>query len=81
MPTKANIEAIAQVLHSDCRPTVEVSVPAGTPFNQIAVNQNLLVDIVRKLGPRGCETCLSGRDILIRERYEEVINVALPARG
>ena len=71
----------ARVLHSDCRPTVEVAIPSGTRFVDVIANHDLLVDLIRKLGPRGCEMCLSGRDIIIRERFEEVINVDFKAHG
>lgn len=71
-------EATVRMLHADCRPTLEVAVPAGTPFVELASQKEWLVDLLRKFGPRGCEMCLSGRDIIIRERFDDVINVALP---
>ncbi len=76
-----SLEASAHVVHSDCRPTIEVSVPSGTQFKDLVSDTDWLIDLVRKLGPRGCEPCLSGRDILIRERFEEIVNVAIPQRG
>jgi hypothetical protein len=71
-------EATVRMLHADCRPTVEVAVPVGTPFVDLASRKEWLVDVLRQFGPRGCEMCLSGRDIIIRERFDDVINVALP---
>lgn len=69
--------ATARMLQADCRPTVEVTVPSGTPFGDLVAKPDRLVDLLRKIGPRGCEMCLSGRDILIRERFDDVINVEL----
>ena len=34
-------------------------------------------DVISKLSPRGCEACNSGVDILIRERFEDVLFVDL----
>jgi hypothetical protein len=33
--------------------------------------------LISKLSPRGCQTCNSGVDIFIHERFEDVINVNL----
>lgn len=71
----------AKVLNSECRPTVEVLVEPGIPFKDLLLQTEWLVDLVRQLGPRGCEVRLSGRDLVIRERFEEIVNVALPGRG
>lgn len=71
----------ARLLNSDCRPTIEVTVPSGISVGELFVEKNWLVDLARKIGPRGCEMCLSGRDFLIRERFDDVINVAIPGRG
>lgn len=79
--TTTRAQAVARMVNTDCRPTLEVAVPAGTQFVDIVAQKEWLVDLARKFGPRGCEMCLSGRDILIRERFEEVINVAIPGRG
>lgn len=65
----------ARYLQQDCRPVVEVTVDRGTPFKDVAVHTDGLIDLVRELAPRGCEACLSGRDILIRERFEDVVDV------
>ena len=73
--------ASAKVLNNDCRPTIEVLVEPGIPMKELFATTDWLVDIARKLGPRGCEFCISGRDFLIRERFEEIVNVALPGRG
>jgi hypothetical protein len=50
-------------------------IPAGTRFDDVVARPELLVDIFTKFRPRGCEACLSGRDFLIREMFEDVVNV------
>ena len=77
----AKAQAVAKMVAGDCRPTLEVAVPAGVSISDVLAKSDWLVDLARKLGPRGCEMCLSGRDILIREEFEEIIQVALPGRG
>lgn len=72
---------IAKVLQTECRPTVEVVIPSGTPFVEVISNPERIIDVVRRLGPRGCEVCLSGRDILIRERFDDVIQVEFERPG
>jgi hypothetical protein len=69
--------ATARMVNNDCRSTVEVSLPVGTRFEDVVAKPDLLVDIFTKFRPRGCEACLSGRDFLIRERFDDVINVEL----
>ena len=57
------------------KPTVEISVPAGTSLDKV-FNHSDLVNVVRGIGPRGCETCISGREFLVNI-YEEVTLVEL----
>jgi hypothetical protein len=52
------------------KPTVEISVPAGTSLDKVFTHAGL-VGAVRGIGPRGCETCISGREFLVNI-YEEV---------
>jgi hypothetical protein len=52
------------------KPTVEIAVPAGTSLEKV-FNSAGLVGAVRGIGPRGCETCISGREFLVNI-YEEV---------
>jgi len=74
-------DASARMLQAECRPTVELEIPAGTPFEAVLRDPDWILEIVKELGPRGCERCLSGRDFLLKERFEKVINVQLGARG
>ena len=74
---KISSGAAARLVSADCRSTVELAVPVGTTFDDILKQPELLVDIFSKFRPRGCEVCLSGRDFLIREMFEDVINVEI----
>jgi hypothetical protein len=70
-----NKRAVAnvRVLRPENPPTVEIALPAGTSLDSVLANASL-IGAVRGLVPRGCETCLSGQEFLLRA-YEEVINV------
>jgi hypothetical protein len=60
------------------RPMVELTVPFGTKLAETTkLHDFLTTDVISKLSPRGCETCTSGVDILIRERFEDVLFVDL----
>jgi hypothetical protein len=52
------------------RPTIELAVPPGTSLER-ALSSEALVSAVRGIGPRGCETCISGREFLVNI-YDEV---------
>ena len=69
--------ATARLVHGDCRSAVEIAVPIGSRFEDIVRNPDWLAEIFRNFRPRGCEACLSGRDVIIRERFDDVINVQL----
>jgi hypothetical protein len=69
--------ATARLVNGDCRSAVEIAVPIGSRFEDVVRNPDRLADIFSKFRPRGCEACLSGRDIIIRERFDDVINVEL----
>ena len=61
-------------------PVVELVIPNGTKLSDLIKVQELLSrEINPKISPRGCQTCLSGLDFRIRERFEEVIRVDLDA--
>lgn len=77
MAERKGSRSSARLVNADCRSTVEVTIPVGTSFDEIVARPEVLVDAFRKFRPKGCETCLSGRDFLIRERFEDVINVEL----
>lgn len=60
------------------RPVVELTVPFGTKLAEtMKLHELLSRDVISKLSPRGCEACNSGVDILIRERFENVLFVDL----
>lgn len=60
------------------RPRIDVSVPFGTTLAEtFKLHEVLSKDLISKLSPRGCETCNSGVDIFIHERFDDVIQVDL----
>jgi hypothetical protein len=60
-------------------PTVQVTVPHGTKFAQVAaMHEAISRNAISKISPRGCAQCTSGVHILIREELENVILVDLP---
>ena len=61
-------------------PVVELVIPHGTKLTELVRLQELISsEINPKISPRGCQTCLSGLDFRIRERFEEIIRVDLDA--
>lgn len=80
----AKVLAQAEIYYSnkDGAATVEVLVPRGTTFAQIAALHDVISrQAIAKVSPRGCAQCTSGAHILIREKLEEVIRVDLPQAG
>lgn len=76
----ANRTAEIQFTKIGGRSIVEMSVPQGTSRVEAAKLHELVSrDLISKLSPRGCEACLSGVDVLIRERFENVLLVDLDA--
>ncbi len=67
--------ASARLVDSDCRSTVELRVPVGTSFDEIVANPEMLLEVFSKFRPQGCERCVSGRDFLVGEIFEHVVNV------
>lgn len=61
-------------------PTVQVVVPHGTTFAQVAaMHETISRQAIAKVSPRACAQCTSGVHINIREELENVILVELPA--
>jgi hypothetical protein len=57
---------------------VSVTVPSGTTLAEaLKLHEVLSSDVLSKVSPRGCQPCLSGVDLNIRERWEEIIQVDL----
>ena len=67
------------------RPYAEVLVDASLPLNQTAalvqkhVTRN--VDLLRKVGLRACPACISGFDLGIRHRFDDVLKIDLKQIG
>jgi len=68
---------LAEVGYSEKYRRLELSVPYGTKAAELAkLSDRLFVDVLTRL-PRGCQPCLSGEDLFIRERLEHVLQVDL----
>jgi len=67
------------------RPLAEVLVDASVPLNQVAglVQKHITrnVDLLRKVGLRACPACISGFDIGIRHRFDDVLRIDLRQAG
>lgn len=67
------------------RPAAEVLVPASLPLNQVAgviqkhVTRN--ADVLKRLGLTACPACISGFDIWIRYRYDDMLRIDLKEIG
>jgi hypothetical protein len=67
------------------RPVAEVLVAPSTSVDAITglvrkhVTRN--TDLLRKVGLRACPACISGFDIWIRHRFDEVLRVDLKQMG
>lgn len=56
---------------------IEVVVPYGTKISEfVKLGPVVFDDVVGRL-PRGCSACLSGDNLIIRERFEHVLRVDL----
>jgi len=68
---------VAEIGYSEKYARLELALPFGTKVAEFAkVSDRLFADILSRL-PRGCQTCLSGEDLFIRERLEHVVRVDL----
>jgi hypothetical protein len=65
-----------RVSHNESRRNVTISVPAGTSLDKIFRSDSLIRSIRGRVGPGGCETCMSGKDLHLNQ-FDEVINVEL----
>jgi len=59
------------------RNSLEIVVPEGLSHKELA--KVTLGDLLSKFRPSGCQACLSGQDFIIRERFEKVLPVEIPA--
>lgn len=81
MATSKNRESIATFALSKAgpngRPVIEVGVVGTADLGRVAgaltgnITRN--VDILKKLGLKACPACISGADIWIRHRFDDVI--------
>jgi hypothetical protein len=76
------MEKEAQILvhqHKGARPLVEVQVPADTTLDVSRKLEDLVYTKVApellRLGP--CPNCRSGLDLIVKERFEDVLRVNL----
>ena len=68
---------VAEVGYSEKYGRIELALPYGTKVSDFGkVTERLFGDILSRL-PRGCQACLSGEDLFIRERLEHVLQVDL----
>jgi len=62
-------------------PVAEVLVDPSAPMAAVAatIQKNITrnADLLKRLGLKGCGACISGMDINIRHRFDEVIQVEL----
>ncbi len=73
-------QRLAEIQYSQegSRPVVELVVPHGTPLlTLLKVQETISRELLPKISPRGCQTCVSGSDLRIRERLENVVQVDL----
>lgn len=54
---------------------LEVLVPKGISHKDLT--KITIADLITKFRPKGCQTCLSGLDLRIRERFGRVLNVRI----
>ena len=67
------------------RPVAQILVDAAVPLDAIGatIQKNITRnnDLLKKLGLKGCGSCISGFDLDIRHRFEEVMQVELEKVG
>jgi hypothetical protein len=63
------------------RPTVEVLAQPGASLDKVSAallkNVTRNAGLLKAIGLKACPACISGFDILFRQRYDRVINVDL----
>ncbi|MCY1082859.1 hypothetical protein [Archangium lansingense] len=66
------------------RPVAEILIDDNTSLEKIVDLQKHIFesrDLLKKVGLRGCLSCMSGLDIIIRRRFDHVIQVDLESLG
>ena len=70
---------LAEVGYSEKYGKLEIAVPFGTKTAELAkIGDRIFDDFIARL-PRGCQACLSGESLFIRERLEHVLQIDLDA--
>lgn len=70
-------ENLVELGYSEKQGVIEVSLPNGfTSKNFGRISDRLIADLINRL-PRGCQACLSGESLIIKERLENVLRVDL----
>lgn len=60
------------------RPKVEIQVPQGTSLEISRKLESLVYEkLITRLGLGACPNCRSGLDVLVKERFDDVIRVDL----
>ncbi|HEY6202467.1 MAG TPA: hypothetical protein VI056_05440 [Candidatus Limnocylindria bacterium] len=72
-PTKR----MAELGYSEKYAKIELVIPHGTKTAEFGkISGKLLGDFIARL-PRGCQACLSGESLIVRERLEHVLQIDL----
>ena len=56
---------------------IELIVPGGTVRSEVLQVKDLLTEDLLARLPRGCQACLSGDHLIIRERFDDVVQIDL----
>jgi hypothetical protein len=69
-------ERVAQLSYNG-KGQLELAIPYGMKTAELAkLREALFTDLIGRL-PRGCPACLSGDNLVIRERFEHVVQIDL----
>ena len=74
---RTSVKNMAELGYSERYQRIELTLPYQMKTADLSkISQRLFGDLVARL-PRGCQACLSGESLLIRERLEHVLQVDL----
>lgn len=71
-----NSKRLAELGYSDKYSRLELTMPHGTKVKDLTKLLDRFGDFSGRL-PRGCEACISGESLIIRERLEHVLPIDL----